>query len=321
MQPEFLEKIKAFFKLDGPASLSKNRVLLVCMGLSLLVWFLMKMAQTFESRGILMLEYRPPLGRVFAEPPLRSMPYKFSGTGWRLISMGIFHRTPSLEFHLSDLPTQVISRSEISRKIEEELQLNLLELGQDGITIQLDSLFAKKVKITLDTIINYQNGYYYRDSIQLKPDSIFVFGAPQMLAGITEVRTESLKMNCPQSDFSITLKLINPNPALLQFSSKQTTLTMPVEQFTEKKITLPITVLNEKDSVQLLPATVELSCSVGVSRFKEMTASDFRVVAIFGGETGPVGTASAVPLSLVRQPPWVRSARLSPNTVEYLIVE
>jgi hypothetical protein len=319
IQPAFLTNIKAFFKLDG--SLSKNRVLLVCMGLSLTVWFLMKMAQTFESRGVLTLEYRLPMGRVFAEPPLSSLPFKFSGTGWRLMGMGIFNRTPSLEFSLSDLPEQVISRSEISRKVEEELKLNLLELGQDNLSFRLDSLFSKKVAVSLDTTISYANGYFYRDSIRLFPDSVLVFGAPQMLDGITEVSTEPLEMECPESDFSTILKLINPNPKLIQLSANQATLNMPVEQFTEKIITVPIMVLNEKDSIRLVPATVELSCTVGVSHYQETTASDFRVVAVFGGESGPAGTASVVPLSLVRQPQWVHTARISPNTVEYLIVE
>ncbi|MBK9015954.1 MAG: hypothetical protein IPM82_18880 [Saprospiraceae bacterium] len=267
------------------------------------------------------LNYQPPMGRVFAQPPLRSMPFKFSGTGWKLLRMGIFRRQPSLDFSLSSAPVQVISRTDISLKIEDELQLNLLELGQDNVTLRLDSLFSKKVKIKLDSIINFQNGYFFRDAFTLTPDSIVVFGASQMLDGISEVSTEPLKMACPETDFRKTLKLINPNPALLQFSSLQTELFLPVEQFTEKKLMLPVMVLNEQDSIQLVPATVELSCVVGVSRFNQVSASDFRVVAVFGGESGPGGVASTVPLTLVRQPEWVRSVQLSPKVVEYLIVE
>ncbi len=301
--------------------MSEHRVLLVCMGLSLMVWFFVKMTETYESRGVLALNYQPPMGRVFAQPPLRSMPFKFSGTGWKLLRMGIFRRQPSLDFSLSSAPVQVISRTDISLKIEDELQLNLLELGQDNVTLRLDSLFSKKVKIKLDSIINFQNGYFFRDAVTLTPDSIVVFGASQMLDGISEVSTEPLKMACPETDFRKTLKLINPNPALLQFSSLQTELFLPVEQFTEKKLMLPVMVLNEQDSIQLVPATVELSCVVGVSRFNQVSATDFRVVAVFGGESGPGGVASTVPLTLVRQPEWVHSVQLSPKVVEYLIVE
>jgi len=316
-----LKNIKRLFERNGKASLSKNRVLLVCMGLSLVVWFFMKMAQNFESRAVLNLEYKMPLGRMYTEPPLRSMPVKFSGTGWHLMTMGIFHRVPNLKFNLADVPTQVISRTEITRKFEEELRLNLLDLGQDNVTIQMDSLLSKTVKVKLDTVLSYENGYFFRDSIRLTPDSIEVYGAQEIIDGITEVATEPLKMKCPEQDYLRSLKLINPNPALLQFSANQTEMFMPVEQFTEKKIKVPIMVLNEKDSVLLVPSTVELSFTVGVSRFKEISANDFRVVAIFGGETGPVGTSTVIPLSLVRQPAWVRSTRLSPNSVEYLIVE
>ncbi|MBK9015955.1 MAG: hypothetical protein IPM82_18885 [Saprospiraceae bacterium] len=51
MQPDLLRKIVKFFKKKGSSSLSEHRVLLVCMGLSLMVWFFVKMTETYESRG------------------------------------------------------------------------------------------------------------------------------------------------------------------------------------------------------------------------------------------------------------------------------
>ncbi len=321
MKPNLLDQVAKFFKKSGSNALGEHRILLICLGLSLLVWFFVKMTHTYESRGVLTLNYRPPMGQVFAEPPLRSMPFKFSGTGWRLLTMGIFRRHPSIDFNLSNTPVQVINRTEISRKIEEQLRLNLLELGQDEVAIRLDSLFSKKVKIQLDTVISFKNGYFFRDSITLLPDSITIFGAKQMLDHIDMVSTERLKMPCPETDFQTSLPLINPNPELLQFSSNRTEVFMPVEQFTEKTLTVPIMVLNAKDSIKLLPAVVELSCVVGVSHYKDVSASDFRVVAVFGGESGPASTASMIPLTLVRQPAWVRSTSFSPKAVEYLIVK
>ena len=321
MQPNLLEKIAGFFKKTSSSALGEHRVLLICMGLSLLVWFFVKMAQSYESRGFLALNYQQPIGQVFAEPPPHSLPFKYAGTGWNLLTMGIFRRHASLDFSLSDVPVQVITRSDISEKLEDELKINLLELGQNEITIRLDSLFSKRIKVKLDTAITFKNGYFIRDSISLSLDSITIFGAAQILAGITQISTVPLKMVCPETDFRTSLKLINPNPELLQFSTQEIEVFMPVEQFTEKKLTVPIMVLNASDSIRLVPAMVELSCVVGVSHYNEVSASDFRIVAIFGGESGPMGVASMVPLTLVRQPFWVRSATFTPRVVEYLIVQ
>lgn len=321
MKPNLLDQVAKFFKKSGSNALGEHRILLICLGLSLLVWFFVKMTHTYESRGVLSLNYYPPMGQVFAEPPLRSMPFKFSGTGWRLLTLGILQGQLGINFNLSSSPVQIITRTEISRKIEEQLQLNLLELGQDAVTIRLDSLFSKRVMIHLDTLITYKNGYYFKDSITLLPDSITVFGAKQMLDPIDQVSTEKLKMPCPETDFKTSLSLLNPNPELLQFSSTRTDVFLPVEQFTEKTLTVPIMVLNAKDSIKLVPAVVTLSCVVGVSHYRDVSPSDFRVVAVFGGESGPTSTASMVPLTLVRHPAWVRSTRFTPRVVEYLIVK
>ncbi len=321
MPENLLEQITKFFRRSRSSALGKHRVLFICMGLSFLVWFFVKMTQTYESRGVLAMNFQPPIGRVFAEPPPRSMPFKFSGTGWNLLTLGLFGRQPSLDFSLTNAPIQSISRTDISQKIEEELRLRLLELPHEEVTIYLDSLFSKKVSIKLDTTLSYPNGYFIRDSVMLTPDSVTIFGAEQTLADIDWIKTEPLKMFCPETDFEKTLTLINPNPELLQISAARTEMYMPVEQFTEKKLTLPILVLNAKDSIRLIPSTVELSCVVGVSRFNEIKPSDFRLVAVFGGETGPSGTASIIPLLLVRQPAWVRATSFSPRAVEYLIVQ
>lgn len=317
MQQELISKITNFFREKRSASLSERRVLLLCMGLSLLVWFFVKMSQQYESRGALRLEYRLPMGHVFAEQPLSTMPFKFSGTGWKLLKMSVLRQKPSLVFKLSVAPKQIISRSDISKKIEEELRLNLLELGQDNLAISLDSLFFKKVKIELDTAISFENGYFFREDIRLSPDSILVFGALQLLEKITAIKTEPLKMKCPEKDFTKGLRILNPQPELLQLSAKETEVFMPVEQYTEKSLAVPVMVLNERDSVRLLPGVVELQCVVGISRYKELKPSDFRVVAVIGNEDA----TSTVPLTLVRQPAWVKSARIAPQSVEYLIVQ
>lgn len=316
MQQEVPVRLSSFFKKISSATLSERRVLMLCMGISLLVWFFVKMSQTYESREVLKLEYRLPMGRIFTEQPLGSMPFKFSGTGWKLLSMGLFRQKPKLVFNLSGASRQLISRSDFSKKIEEELRLNLLELGQDNVSISLDTLFSKIVRVELDTAIRFQNGYFFRDNITLTPDSITVFGASQLLDKIGTLKTEPLKMNCPETDFTKTLKILNPQPGLLMLSANQTEVFMPVEQYTEKSLTIPVMVLNERDSVRLLPATVELQCIVGISRFKEVKPSDFRVVAVIGNDG-----SSTVPLTLVRQPAWVKSARFSPQSVEYLIVQ
>jgi hypothetical protein len=248
---------------------------------------------------------------------MSSMPFKFAGSGWKLLKMSLLRQNPSLSFNLSGATSQVISRTDVSRKIEEELQLQLLELGHDNLTIRLDSLQSKKLRIELDTAISFENGYFFRDNIVLRPDSLVVYGASQLLNSLNSVKTAPLKMECPEKDFTIILNLLNPHPELLQLSVDKAEVFMLVEQYTEKKLTIPVMVLNERDSVRLLPGTVELECVVGLSRFNDLTPNDFRVVAVLDNEN----PTPIVPLTLVRQPSWVKSARFSPQAVEYLIVQ
>ncbi|MBI5914166.1 MAG: hypothetical protein HY842_02220 [Bacteroidetes bacterium] len=298
----------------------ERRVLLLCLVISLVVWLFVKLSKSYETRTQVLLEYQLPMGYRFSDVPSKSLEVSLSGTGWELLTNAIFRHRPKVAFSLSGSPKAEIERNEIIRKIEEKIALNVTDLSQDHISVAFDSVFSRKVKVVLDSAISFQNGYFIRDSISLTPDSIVIFGPAKLLEGIFELKTEKLAMSCPEKNFRKTLKINNPQPDLFEISTTETEVFIPVEQYSEKTVAVPVRVVNSTDSIRLVPAVVQLKCVVGLSRFKAVSAADFRVEADFS-ETLNTGGQHTISLSLARQPKWVHSAVFSPKAVEYLIIQ
>lgn len=320
MWQAFLEKV---FSLEKKLRFSLGReraILLICMGIALLFWVFTKLSKTYETARTFSLDYNLPLGMLFREPPPSELKVTLRASGWSLMSSYLFKRRSSVVFDLSAVESQEIERSEIISRIEENVSVEVTGLNRNHLSLQLDKTASKKVAIELDADLNFSPDFNLRNPVEMTPDSVMVYGPENLLNSITVLRTEPLQLDNPEQDFKKTLKIINPEPQLLQLSDSQTSVFLPVEQFTEKSFKVPILVTNVEDSVRIIPSVAELKCVVGLSHYDNLDETDFVVEANFENIVN-FREQNTVPLVLTGKPEWVRSVFFSPASVEYLIIQ
>lgn len=310
-----------FMKIKRLNLQGERAILLVCMGISLVIWLFVKMSKTYESKDYVKIEYKIPPGRRFLDTPPNRLFTHFSGLGWDLLSYSLFKRNRPIALTLSDKLAQEIQRDVLILKLEEQTGLKVLDINHNYLSVSLDSSASRLVPVELDTAIRISGNYNIRDSIQLSPSHVTVFGSAQLLSKIKQIKTERLDMVLPQQDFTKTLQLVNPQPGLVQLSATKVEAFIPIEEFTEKNFTVLVTAFNTTDSVQLLPFSASLTCVVGLSRYEALDPSDFMVVADFEGVQTVGGEANTVPLRVVRSPEWVKSVVVRPAAAEFLIVQ
>jgi hypothetical protein len=103
----------------------------------------------------------------------------------------------------------------------------------------------------------------------------------------------------------------------IRVEPKKVNLKIPVERFTEKKIKIPITVVNrpQGSNLKIFPSDAEVSFLVGLSDYETITQSDFDVVVVFDSAQ----TQQTLEVILRKQPEYIQQLRISPPNVEYLI--
>jgi YbbR domain-containing protein len=177
-----------------------------------------------------------------------------------------------------------------------------------------------KVPVILDNDFQLADDYFVLDTITIEPDSVVVWGPRQGLTGISYIKTEKLVINNLKNSQERTLRLVKPVDANLKLSVSNVKVFIPVEQFTEKSFQVAIFIRSSGDSVQLIPPRAKLSCVVPLSKFDQTTESDFLVEAVFPERTTKSKNNTAM-LLVSRQPVWVRSTRIEPNSVEFLYIK
>ncbi len=97
------------------------------------------------------------------------------------------------------------------------------------------------------------------------------------------------------------------------------TITIPIEEYTEKTLEIPVTCPNlpRRYTLRTFPSVVKVSCNVPLSRFKDVSADDFEIRVSFTDLEQ--STSGTLPLLLNKKPSWVDAATISPDRIEFIL--
>ena len=310
------EAIRAFFKTD-------KGILLISMGISLLFWLLVKLSQNYKANREVAIVYNLPEDMSFVTIPPEKVRVTLDGRGWDLMYDYFGGRNTEISFNLASTVLQNITNTQLKSKMSDNLTSNNISIGDmsfDYISIELGKSAMKKVPIVLDSKLAFAPNHQLKDTIELIPDSVIINGPISLLQDYEAWSTTQLAINDINTPIERLLPLQPNDKTQIKLSTAAVQVRIPVEQFTEKSIFLPVTVKNAPDSLKVFPNKVRTSFVVGLSRYDTISEKDFLLEVDLKGM--PINQAkNTAPLSLTKQPKEVKNVRFSPNSVSFLYVK
>jgi len=298
--------------------------LISCIGLALIFWLLIKLSKTFNSHSEVTIAYNIPAGKVLVEQPPSKVLATYTGMGWDLASHALRRQESNIVINLSNEANQTIYQSQIRSRIKDKLtskSVQITALNYDYIPIQLEDEFVKKVPINLDYKFEFEGThYFYQDSIQLSPDSITLTGPKAQIDSIEVWNSQKLMLKGINQSIQKELNLKVPQTPNIRITPELVKVNIPVEQFTERAVFVPITIKNAPDSLKIFPDKTKLNCVIGLSYYDQMTPEDFEVEVDLQGVVLN-NEKNTLPLQLVKQPPYITNPNLNPKSVEFFILE
>lgn len=311
----------------SPINTRRNRrrlgIFASCLGFSLLVWLIFSLSNQYTYK----IE-RPILFTGFSQnhPINLEHPEHFdlsiTGTGWKLISLRMGLQVDSLQLNSRDINYGknyfLLSNhtEQLSRNLPEGIQL--VSIYPDTIFYNYDIYSRKKVPVFLDTNISFKKQFFYGPDIRMSPDSVWITGTPKNIEGIDSICTEALNYRNVRQDIHATISIKEPGAAI-KIEPKLVDVSIPVEQFAENTIVLPLKITGNKLdlTVNTYPAQVKVTYLVPMSRFDELKPDFFEVsVNINQWMRDKV---SILPVSMTRVPEYVRITNINPSKVDFLV--
>lgn len=194
------------------------------------------------------------------------------GSGWQLLFSKMRITPKYLQVDLSTLNKQnfVILKNQL-RVINSDFEegQKIMSIYPDTLYFDFSSRSIKKVPVTLVSKILFKNQYGVYDNVQLLPDSVTLTGASADLKQITSWQTDTLKLTNVEASVQATITLRQPSKSNISIFPPQVSVKMPVDEFTEKVIEVPLKVKNNVgfEEVMLLPESVKIKLMVSLKNY------------------------------------------------------
>lgn len=206
--------------------------------------------------------------------------------------------------------------------IQKQLSIgvNLQQITKDSLFLNLGSLQSKKLPVIADVKINYHVGYDLSSSIQTIPDSILVSGPEDQIDKLNSIQLEPIKLSDVKEDFSRQVTIVKSKTLKnVRFDVDKVTVSGKVEKFTEGSLLVDVEILNlpENITINTLVKKVEVVYVVALSNFNKIDEDSFQVKCDY--KTTKNNNLNYLIPKIVKKPPFLKSVKLVPNKIDFLI--
>lgn len=196
----------------------------------------------------------------------------------------------------------------------------LLDVMPDSICLDYSKQSTKELPIALDANIGLASQYLFADTIKITPQSTKVYGQKSVIDTMKSVLTEKISITELQDTTVLKVKL-RPPPDGVKYENKEVDITLYVERFTERKVTLPITIINNEGGakIKLFPSTTTVTYNVGLSNYNKVKYNDLK--PIFDLQKAKKMGNGQYKLEIINNSSYIKNINLFPAQVEFLIEE
>lgn len=287
-------------------------------------WYLQSLQQDYEIEISIPVRYRNiPPEIAFTDSLPDRITARLRDKGSILLNYSFGRNFTPIEANLRDIPVDrgeiVIERKDIEADIYKQLLATtmLTSFEPTQLNITYSQRMEKEVPVAFNGNIQFSPGFHRSGETQLIPPTVTIYAAQSQLDTIAIARTVFTEIKNTNRNVSRNVQL-QPIDGVT-FSTDQVTVSVAVEQFTEKTLDVQVEVTNIPSdyTVRLFPALVKVNAGVPMSRFKDLTAEMFSIKIPFSElEQNLTGNTS---IELTDQPDWIRSATLSPSKIEFIL--
>lgn len=329
MKTSLEESLKKFFSKRGENSRTQFYVFIVCLLISIFIWFLVVISkETYSTIDYPVKFENTPENFILVNRPDSVLSFRIASAGFELLTLKFLTRKKPIVIDLSNLHlmrdgnyySSSYSTSQISEHFIKDLNISeeYVSISPANIYFRFEALSGKMVKVIPNLKIDFKKQYQLSDSLQVYPDSVMVLGPKKILEevqfaqtvekeifGVDKSQTVSVDLKIPESHGVITLM---PDRVKVSFS---------VDQYTESTITLPIIFSDENIELKTFPDQINVTYLVPLKDYNRVDEELFFATVKIPDD---LNTPKAK-VVLSRSPSFVKVSKMEPDEVEFIVIK
>lgn len=292
--------------------------------LAILFWVLTKFSREYTATVDATIIYKSiPNETLLTENNPEELSFDLTTNGFEFLYYKL--KNPTVTIQISDYyqkgnKTVTLSDAQLTSLISSQLDKNLTvkNVSIDTLKINLELLVSKKVPVFSKAEIDYREGFMSLETLQIKPDSVQVSGPLEVINAIDSIPTISKKYTGIDSNFSETIKIETPDATSVSITPETVSISLNVQEFTQKEITLPIQIINlpPETIVKLIPKVTKVTFNVPIKSYNTISEKDFRITCDFSKRNR---TENFMLVQFSKKPDGIRDIELKDKKIDFLI--
>jgi hypothetical protein len=328
---KFIELIGSAFGKRDQKFRQRLSIFLVCLVISIFVWFTLKMDNKYQEVVPISLKFtNAPRTKVLLNVSDSMIFVEVHEKGSELLKYKYIINREALVVNMRNIILTPHGKKSTGYILTTSLIDDLgYQMGLTGrvVSISPDTLYftfmresSRKVPVTAEADIGTEKQYMVYGNLKFEPDSVVVKGPDDLLAGVRSVSIGKLTYKELHENVSLTRPILfDQELKYLTAIPNEVQVTIPVEKFTEASIEVPITVVADSGlRIKLFPETVTVNYLVALKDYSQVTPGMFLMVTDFRGFD--ILKEKKIKVRAEEAPPTLKITHIEPEKVEFIIL-
>ncbi|WP_214070170.1 YbbR-like domain-containing protein [Mucilaginibacter sp. dw_454] len=296
---------------------------LTCLVLALGAWVIAVLSNSYNYSVKEIITFKNgPQKRAFHSLQSDTVSVTVKGTGWQMVLSKMQEENHRIKVDLSKLDSQdyVVLNTQLAVINSEKVVNNqITAINPDTLYFDFTNRSVRRVPVRLVRNIRYTQQFTQSGNAIIKPSYVTISGPSASIDKIDFWRTDSLTLKNVNEDVTTQLNLEASPEGNITVYPKTVQVTLPIEEFTEKTLELPIKLMGNIDyfNVRLFPQKVKVTITTALSRYNDIDEELFEVQAdlnlwrTYGFNT--------LPVKVLRIPAYCKLVSVEPSNVDFIV--
>jgi YbbR domain-containing protein len=294
-----------------------------CMILSVFAWAftVLSNSHTYTVKEVLSFK-NTPQRRAFHSLQSDTVSAEVNGDGWQMLFSKMNNDVNLVNVDLRSLESKsyVVLSSQLDQiNSKREVGQQITAFNPDTLYFDFSNRRVKRIPIQLVSAIKYKHQFMQSGNITLNPAYVIINGPASVIDNINTWPSDTLRLDSLSETVSTRAELQPVKEGNLSIFPKNVQVNVPVDEFTEKTLFIPVKLINNSDynDVKIFPLKVKVTFTISLNRYAQTDEDYFEATADL--DLWRKRGYKVLPVVISKSPNYSRIVKIEPQNIDFIV--
>lgn len=296
---------------------------ITCLVVAACAWVVITLSNSYNYTVKEILTFKnAPQKRAFHSLQSDTVNVTVKGSGWQMLlsKLNEENKVIKVDLRTLDSETYIVLSSQLAQiNTEKALSNQIIGFSPDTLYFDFSNRSVRRVPVQLIKTVGYQQQYGQSANAIIKPAYVTISGPSNRIDKINVWKTDSLTLKNVSESITSSVNLTPPPEGNISIYPKTVQVSIPVDEFTEKTMEIPVKLVNNVDyfNVKIFPQKVKVTFTTSLNKYADINEDLFEAQANLN--LWRAYGYSALPVKITRLPAFCKVVKIEPANIDFIV--